>query len=737
VTLSHVGFTSTLANSFGVTYTEHASIAAGDRVVLFYFQLGAARTVTPPTLEWVLIESVERTGYGVYVYTAVRGGTSLSGSFESTTDNGNGVVGHVFRSDLGTPVLVDSELATGTGTAVTWPSLTGPAISAISVGFLFKSTSHIDGTSSVTWDNVGRNSEDLHSYWEAYASGGATGGQSLSLQSSGTWDTAHVYVRDFVPVAPGAPTIIMATAGDTQVYLDWTANADDGGATVTDWLVEYNGGGGWATFSHTASAATDILVTGLTNGTGYTFRVSGINSAGTGTASTVTGTITPLVVTGTHDDEGGTALDDEGATDREVEAGAGGGGEVHPTFAVVGAGGDARASVARAATLSALVAAGGTPVGSVARQAPVTALVAAGGVPRVDVVTRAAAVSAIVAAGGSPVAVAARTAAVAALLSSGGTAHAVSGRVSPVVALVAGGGHVVATISTDVSTTATTGAVFGGGSVQVLISTSRATTALMAAGGAPVAAITPSKPTLAYLSAGGTPVAAGAQHVAQLVAVAAGGGTAWATLTSARTVAALVAAAGDAQASLSSTRPTTGFVSAGALVRALIGSVVDVVVGSLVTGGGAVHAGNVTKNATSSALVAGGGDARVSGAARAAQVAALLAGGGSARAAVAHAAAVSALVAGGGASYALVGRHALVAALMSAGGVPLGQVEHNVTTVALLSAGGTAYVIFGIPPDLLTSADRIVPIPFDMRIVPIPIDLAAPIDGPSPRQVPV
>ncbi len=98
---------------------------------------------------------------------------------------------------------------------------------------------------------------------------------------------------------PAAPTGLNATAGDTQASLSWTAPFSDGGAAITDYLIEYSsdGGGTWSTFIHAASTATTATVTGLTNGTSYMFRVSAINSVGTGAVSS-TASATPATVPG-------------------------------------------------------------------------------------------------------------------------------------------------------------------------------------------------------------------------------------------------------------------------------------------------------------------------------------------------------------------------------------------------------------------------------------------------------
>jgi hypothetical protein len=88
---------------------------------------------------------------------------------------------------------------------------------------------------------------------------------------------------------PGAPTIGTATAGNAQATVSFTAPASNGGAAITGYTVT-------STPSNiTASgSASPITVTGLTNGTAYTFKVTVTNSIGTGSASAASNSVTPL-----------------------------------------------------------------------------------------------------------------------------------------------------------------------------------------------------------------------------------------------------------------------------------------------------------------------------------------------------------------------------------------------------------------------------------------------------------
>jgi titin len=107
---------------------------------------------------------------------------------------------------------------------------------------------------------------------------------------------------------PGAPTGVSGASGNTQVTLSWTAPASDGGSAVTGYVVTPSIGGVAQTPVTFASVATTQTVTGLTNGTAYTFTVAAINEAGTGPLSTPSAAVTPATTPGAPTIVSGTGL---------------------------------------------------------------------------------------------------------------------------------------------------------------------------------------------------------------------------------------------------------------------------------------------------------------------------------------------------------------------------------------------------------------------------------------------
>ena len=89
--------------------------------------------------------------------------------------------------------------------------------------------------------------------------------------------------------APGVPRSLVATAGNAQLALSWTAPA--AGGAVASYRVEWGTGGSYSTGNATVTG-TSRTITGLTNGTTYNVRVRAQNA--TGNSAWVTGTGTPV-----------------------------------------------------------------------------------------------------------------------------------------------------------------------------------------------------------------------------------------------------------------------------------------------------------------------------------------------------------------------------------------------------------------------------------------------------------
>ena len=93
----------------------------------------------------------------------------------------------------------------------------------------------------------------------------------------------------FTEKRPDAPTIGTATAINSEATVPFTAPSSDGGSAITSYTATSIPGGFTGTLSQPGSG--NITVTGLTNGTAYTFTVTATNAIGTSAASTVSNSV--------------------------------------------------------------------------------------------------------------------------------------------------------------------------------------------------------------------------------------------------------------------------------------------------------------------------------------------------------------------------------------------------------------------------------------------------------------
>jgi hypothetical protein len=115
---------------------------------------------------------------------------------------------------------------------------------------------------------------------------------SISMPRGWIYDNVSTNeAAKYYPSVPGAPTIGTATADNGQASVTFTAPTSDGGADITLYTVSSNNG------INATGTSSPIIVTGLANGTAYTFTVTATNIRGTSLASLASNSITPSVST--------------------------------------------------------------------------------------------------------------------------------------------------------------------------------------------------------------------------------------------------------------------------------------------------------------------------------------------------------------------------------------------------------------------------------------------------------
>lgn len=114
-----------------------------------------------------------------------------------------------------------------------------------------------------------------------------------AVTSIGTGAASATSAAQLVAAAPGQPNAPSVANGNTQATVSWVAPAANGCAVIA-YRVEFssNSGSTWNTFT-SAAVTTSQLVTGLTNGTAYVFRVAAENCMGFGAASAASTSVTP------------------------------------------------------------------------------------------------------------------------------------------------------------------------------------------------------------------------------------------------------------------------------------------------------------------------------------------------------------------------------------------------------------------------------------------------------------
>ncbi|MFM7211373.1 MAG: fibronectin type III domain-containing protein, partial [Actinomycetota bacterium] len=104
------------------------------------------------------------------------------------------------------------------------------------------------------------------------------------------------------PQPPGAPAPVIAQAGDASARVAWGEPSSSGSGSITDYEVTSFPSGHGCTVKPPVRSCT---ITGLTNGSGYVFRVRAKNFVGWGEYSRYTNMVTPqgaasIVITGTR-----------------------------------------------------------------------------------------------------------------------------------------------------------------------------------------------------------------------------------------------------------------------------------------------------------------------------------------------------------------------------------------------------------------------------------------------------
>lgn len=251
------------------------------------------------------------TGYAVQVSTDGGSSWELVGSTQSrsiTVRNLSGGVAYQFRvmamnvagTSAPSNVVTLSPRIAGTPAppAQVWASVAGTSVSV--------QWSAVTSTTAAVTDYVVEYSVNASGTWAVWNDGVSTATSTLltamapdvpvSIRVKAVNRFGHSPASAVVTVVPraaagvpGAPVNVTANAGDTRATVRWGTPDSDGGSQIVNYVVTASPGGATC---ETGTFA--CVVTGLTNGTAYTFTVVAVNAVGTGPASALSNEVVPV-----------------------------------------------------------------------------------------------------------------------------------------------------------------------------------------------------------------------------------------------------------------------------------------------------------------------------------------------------------------------------------------------------------------------------------------------------------
>ncbi len=303
-----------LTNGTAYTFTVHATNVNGNSV-----ESAASTAVTPAA----------RPGAPTAVV-ATLGDHQASVAFTAPASNGGSAItsytvtsapGGVTATCVGSPCVVTG-LTNGTaytftvhatnaiGASVESAPSTAVTPAGVPAAPTAVSADPGDHQASVSFTAPANNGRPITSYTVTSAPGGATTSCASSPcvvtgLTNGTAYTFTVHATNAIgnsvestpsiavtpAVAPGAPTGVSATLGDHQASVSFTAPASNGGSPITSYTVTSAPGDIFV-----SCTVSPCLVTGLTNGTAYTFTVHATNGVGDSVESTPSAAVTPAGV---------------------------------------------------------------------------------------------------------------------------------------------------------------------------------------------------------------------------------------------------------------------------------------------------------------------------------------------------------------------------------------------------------------------------------------------------------
>jgi uncharacterized protein (TIGR02145 family) len=292
VTLYMINSVPTWAGIPGAPTMGTATAGAGQATITYTAPAtnGGASIIsyTATTTPGGLTSTVSQAGSGSITVTGLA--TSTAYTFTVTATNAAGTSAASAPSNSVTPYTIPNAPTVGTATAGAGQATityTAPASNGGAAITSYTATSAPGGfTGTLSQAGSGTIIVSGLTNGTAYTfTVTATNAAGISLASAPSNSVTHYSI-------PGAPTSVTATAGAGQATIAFTAPVSNGGAAITSYTATATPGGFTGTVSQAGSGT--ITVTGLTNGTAYTFTVKATNAVGISIASAVSNSVVPF-----------------------------------------------------------------------------------------------------------------------------------------------------------------------------------------------------------------------------------------------------------------------------------------------------------------------------------------------------------------------------------------------------------------------------------------------------------
>jgi len=234
-----------------------------------------------------------------YFYTS---GSNVSSLITNCYSTGNisganyvaGIVGKVaVNSSTGTLLTISNSYATGTMTAT--GTLTGGIAINASAVLTVTNCYYINGAAANANGATVKTAADMKTPGLVTTLNGSQSPLLWVADAAGVNSVNNGFPTFYwrFDVIPDAPASAIALAGNSQVSVMFTPPVNDGGTPILDYTVTPFIGA--VAGIPVTSKVSPVVITGLTNGTTYTFKVTARNLVGT-SASTTSNAVTPLII---------------------------------------------------------------------------------------------------------------------------------------------------------------------------------------------------------------------------------------------------------------------------------------------------------------------------------------------------------------------------------------------------------------------------------------------------------